>query len=288
MRRVLLLTPPIVVIVLLLLVPLWYLVDISFRENVPGRVTFLPGYSLANYIAALSDGFYLSVLGSTILLSLAVTLVCALLGFPLAYFLWRAPPSMKGILTLLVIAPLLISIVVRAYGWMVILGDQGLLNQALISMGLTGQPLRIMFTTTAMFIGLVHVQFPFMVLSILTGLERIDPLLVSAAETLGASRLRAVLEIVVVLAIPGIITGMMLVFTLCMTAFVTPILLGGSSSRMMTTLVYSQFNTAFNWPLGSALAIVLSVASLVLVSAFLMGARRIPLVRRAESAGSKG
>ena len=287
MKRALLLGPAVAVIVLLLLVPLSYLADISFRENIPGRVIFAADRSIQNYILALTDTFYLSVLGQTIFMSAAATVVSVVLGFPLAYFLWRAPRSAKGLLTLLIVAPLLISIVVRAYGWMVILGDQGLLNQALISLGLIDRPIKIMFTSSAMFIGLVHVQFPFMVLSILTGLERIDAQLISAAETLGASRLRAVVEVVMPLAIPGIVTGMMLVFTLCMTAFVTPILLGGSSGKMMTTLIYSQFNTAFNWPLGSTLAIVLSIVSLLVVSVFLTLIRRIPLVRRAESVGKQ-
>ena len=285
MKRVILLAPAFLVLVVLLVVPLGYLIEISFRENIPGRMVFQPDYSFVNYARALTDGFYLSVLGGTVMLSTAVTFVCALLGFPLAYFLWRAPAGYKGILTLLVIAPLLISIVVRAYGWMIILGDRGLVNQMLLWLGVIDDPIQIMFTNSAMFIGLVHVQFPFMVLSILAALERVDPTLVQAAETLGASRLRAIFEIVVSLALPGIITGTVLVFTLCMTAFVTPILLGGSSSQVMTTLVYNQFSTAFNWPMGSALAIVLSVVSLVLISVFLAGIRRIPVVQRAESVG---
>lgn len=282
-KRIILLAPALIVLVVLLLFPLGYLTDISFKESIPGRMVFQPGYSLANYVRVLTDSFYLAVLGGTVAIAAAVTFVCALLGFPLAYFLWRTPPAYKGTLTLLIIAPLLVSVVVRAYGWMIILGDRGLINQMLLGLGAVESPIHIMFTSTAMFIGLVHVQFPFMVLSTLAALERVDPALVQAAETLGASRLRAITEVVAVLALPGIITGTVLVFTLSMTAFVTPILLGGSSSRVMTTLIYNEFSTAFNWPMGSALALILSVVSLLLVSGFLAGIRCIPLVKRTES-----
>jgi putative spermidine/putrescine transport system permease protein len=281
------LTPALLILALLLIIPLANLVDISFRESIPGRAALQPGHSFATYIRALTDGFYLAVLVQTVAISAAVTITCVVLGFPLSYFLWRAPPNWKGILTLLVIAPLLISIVVRAYGWMIILGDRGLVNEFLLATGIVEHPVRIMFTDTAMFIGLVHVQFPFMVLSILTGLERINPTLLYAAETLGASRFRAVIEIALALALPGVITGTVLVFTLCMTAFVTPVLLGGSSSRMVTTLVYHQFSTAFNWPMGAALALILSAVSLALVSTFLVVIRTIPLVQRAESVGTR-
>lgn len=259
---VLLLLPAGLLVAALLAAPLVYLLSFSLHHAVPGRMALEPGLTLANYGRILTDSYYIGVTLRTLALSLGATAICALLGFPLAYFLWRAPARWKGALTLLVVAPLLISIVVRSYGWMVILGDSGLLNGALRALGLIDAPLEIMFTSTAVMIGLVHVQFPFMVLSILAGLERVDANLIDAAATLGARRGRAILEIVLPLAVPGIVGGITLVFSLCMTAFVTPTLMGGSGSRVLTTLIYNQFVIVFNWPLGAALASLLLVLCL--------------------------
>jgi putative spermidine/putrescine transport system permease protein len=253
----LLLLPAGLLVAALLVAPLVYLLSFSLHQSVPGRMALEPGLSLSNYGRILTDSYYIGVTVRTLGLSLGATAICLLLGFPLAYFLWRAPARWKGALTLLVVAPLLISIVVRSYGWMVILGDSGLLNSALRAVGLIDAPLEIMFTSTAVLIGLVHVQFPFMVLSILAGLERIDADLIDAAATLGARSGRAILEIVLPLAVPGIVGGVTLVFSLCMTAFVTPTLMGGSGSRVLTTLIYNQFVIVFDWPLGAALAALL-------------------------------
>lgn len=265
----LLVLPALLVIAGLLVAPLVHLLGFSFHRAVPGRMALEPGLTLVNYARLVTDGYYLGIMGRTVALSLIATLVCLIMGFPLAYFLWRAPVRWKGVFTLLVVAPLLISIVVRSYGWMVILGDSGVFNGLLIWIGLIDEPVEIMFTTTAVLIGLVHVQFAFMVLSILAALERIDPSLIEAAATLGATRLRAALEIVAPLALPGIVAGTTLVFSLCMTAFVTPTLMGGSGTRVMTTLVYHQFVTVFNWPLGAAVAALLFVLCLGIVFAFM-------------------
>ena len=286
-RRAALLLPALLVLLLLLAVPLAHLVELSLREGVPGRMLLKPGHTLATYARVLGDAYYLGILGRTLLLSLGVTAASVVLGLPLAYFLWRAPARWKSMLTLLVIAPLLISLVVRAYGWIVLLGDAGLVNRMLLGLGLVEQPVEIMYTGVAVFLGLLHVQFPFMVLSLLTAMERIDPALLDAAETLGASRPRAVGEIVLPLAVPGIMAGCTLVFTLCMTAFVTPQLLGGTGTRVVTTLVYGQFTSAFNWPLGSALAVVLAACSLACVALFSLAMGRMRAMRRMAQAGSR-
>ena len=259
---ILLLLPAGLLVAALLAAPLVYLLSFSLHHSVPGRMALQPGVTLSNYGRILTDSYYLGVTVRTLGLSLGATTICLLLGFPMAYFLWRAPARWKGPLTLLVVAPLLISIVVRSYGWMVILGDSGLLNNALRAVGLIDAPLEIMFTSTAVLIGLIHVQFPFMVLSILAGLERVDADLVDAAATLGARRGRAILEVVLPLAVPGIVGGVTVVFSLCMTAFVTPTLMGGSGSRVLTTLIYNQFIVVFDWPFGAALAALLLVLCL--------------------------
>jgi putative spermidine/putrescine transport system permease protein len=269
---ILLLLPAGLLVAALLVAPLIYLLSFSLYHSVPGRMALQAGATFSNYGLILTDSYYLGVTMRTLGLSVGATTICMLLGFPMAYFLWRAPVRWKGPLTLLVVAPLLISIVVRSYGWMVILGDSGLLNNALRAVGLIDGPLEIMFTSTAVMIGLIHVQFPFMVLSILAGLERVDFDLVEAAGTLGARRGRAIVEVVLPLAVPGIVGGVTLVFSLCMTAFVTPTLMGGSGSRVLTTLIYNQFIVVFNWPLGAALAALLLVLCIVTTFAVVHGA----------------
>lgn len=258
----------------LLAAPLAYLLQFSLRHAVPGRIAVAPGLTLDNYARLLLDPFYLGIIGRTLALSVGVTAICLALGFPLAFFLWRAPARWKSLLTLLVVAPLLISIVTRAYGWMIILGDAGIVNDVLRAAGLIDRPLQIMFTTGAVTVGLVHVQLPFMVLSIQASLERIDPALLDAAGTLGAGRLRAVAEVVAPLALPGIVAGATLVFSLCMTAFVTPTLMGGSGANVLTTLAYHQFVTVFDWPFGAAIATALFVLSAGLIALFLRAVRR--------------
>jgi putative spermidine/putrescine transport system permease protein len=278
--------PAVLVLAALFYAPLFHILDLSFRESVAGSLQLKPGHTLASYIQALTDSYYGVVLLRTLLLSLGVTLTCTIFGFPLSYFLWRTNPRWKGTLALLVIAPLLVSIVVRAYGWIVLLGDNGLLNQTLLSLGLISALLQIIYTTPAVFIGLIHVQFPFMVLSLLAALERIDPFLIDAAETLGASRFKAVILVILPLAVPGLATGTILVFTLCMTAFVTPVFLGGSSAQVMTMLIYGQFTTAFNWPLGSALAVILATISLGAAMLLRRVLQRSAVGRRLEQADS--
>jgi putative spermidine/putrescine transport system permease protein len=279
-RPVALLLGPVLVVVMLLVVPVGMLIELSFHEALPGRMVLQPGYSLSSYARAIGDPYYLVILLRTVLLSAGVTVVTVLLGYPVAYCLWRAPPRHKTLLVLLVVAPLLISLVVRSYGWIVLLGDTGVINSALLAAHLVTGPLEMMYTPGAVFLGLVHVQLPFMVLSLLTAMERTDPVLLDAAETLSATRLRAIAEVLLPLTLPGLVSGATLVFTLCMTAFVTPQLLGGSGSRVMTTLIYGQFTSAFNWPLGSALAAVLSTASLLGVAGMAWLASHAPSSRR--------
>ena len=272
--RLLLLGPACAILVALLVLPLGYLLRFSLYRAVPGRMTVEPGATLANYAKIFLDPFYRGVLLDTVWLSVLTTAITLLAGFPLAYFLWRAPARWKGPLTILVVAPLLISIVVRTYGWMVILGDNGVVNVLLRAVGLIREPITMMFTQFAVVVGLTHVQLPFMVLSILAALERIDPAMSEAAETLGASRWRTVRHVILPLAAPGVAAGTTLVFSLSISAFVTPALMGGSGTRVLTTLIYQQFVTVFNWPFGAAVAAVLLAVALGIIFIYLRALAR--------------
>jgi putative spermidine/putrescine transport system permease protein len=265
-ERLALLAPAVLVIAVCLAGPLGLLLSYSFAPGGSTRADFSDGLTLENYVDILGDGFYLAIILKTLWLSLIITAAAILVGWPLAYFLWKSPARFKTLLTVIIVAPLLISIPVRNYGWMVILGDSGVINKTLLGLSLIGQPLHMMFTDFAVVIGLTHVLMPFVVLSVLATLERIPADLAEAACSLGASRLTAIRLIVIPLSMPGILAGATLVFCIAISSYVTPALMGPSGAKYSATLVYQQFMSSFDWPRGAAVAaILLAISALALV-----------------------
>lgn len=212
---------------------------------------------LTYFIKFLSDVFYLKILGSTIVVSVVTTLITFLLGYPTAYFLARTKSRVKNVLMIATIFPFLVSAVVRAYGWIVILGDNGLLNQFLTGFGFVQDPVHIMYTPVAVVIGLVQLLLPYMILSITSVIQSIDKNVEDAAASLGAGPVKTFFKVVLPLSSPGIIAGCILVFTLSMTSYVTPKLLGGVMFRTVSTMVYQEVQVNFNWPLASAISYIL-------------------------------
>ena len=189
--------------------------------------------------------------------------VCTLLlGFPLAIFIWRSKTRVRALVLFITLAPILVSVVVRSYGWVVLLSNKGLVNSFLLYFGVIDRPIRLIFNETGVIIGMVHVLLPFMVLSILSSLQSIDKSLEDAASTLGATPFRANIDIVLPLVIPGVVAGVILVFILAVGSFITPVLLGGQVVMTLPILALQQFQTTFNWALGSAIAMVLLAAVL--------------------------
>lgn len=268
--RLALLAPAVLVVVLLLAAPLGALLSYSFAPGGSTRADFANGVTLENYAGILNDWFYLAIILKTLWYSLIVTAASIALGWPLAYFLWKAPSRVKTLLTVAVVAPLLISIPVRNYGWMVILGDTGIVNMALMALGFIEQPLKMMYTNFAVVLGLTHVLMPFVVLAVLATLERIPANLAEAAQSLGASPVIAVAAIVVPLSAPGVIAGASLVFCVAVSSYVTPALMGPSGAKYSATLVYQQFVSAFDWPRGAAIAAVL-LAITIFTLLFILG-----------------
>lgn len=264
----LLLAPAVLLIASLLAAPLLWLIRFSIHEGQTG-VTPTGALTLAHYARALGDGFYLAVFGRTLGLALLITLVSAIVSYPLAHLMWQASSRWRGPLTILALSPLLVSIVVSSYGWMVILGDQGVINQALLALGIVDTPIRLMYTDFAIIVGLVHIVMPFMTLSILAALEKIDPLLAEAAATLGAPRWAVLRHVTLPLALPGIAAGTTIVFSLAISAYVTPAVLGPSGSNFITTLIYHQFTQLMNWSFGAALAALLLTLSLTVVFGYM-------------------
>jgi putative spermidine/putrescine transport system permease protein len=223
--------------------------------------------TLDNYAAIFRDAFFRNVLLRTILVAAISTAVALMLALPVAYFIARAPARFKSALIILVVFPLLVGNLVRAAGWMAVMGNRGFVNQLLLGLGLIEEPLEILYTPTAVVIGIIAVVLPFMTLVLQSVLEQIDPSLEEAAGNLGARPFTAFRRVVLPLALPGVIAGTVLVFILCMNAYATPVLLGGPRFHMMAPQVYEQITGQSNWPFGGALAFILMATTLVLTVA---------------------
>lgn len=268
-----LLSPLLVVLLVGFLLPVATLLPTSLRPYVPGQ-GIGEGWTLEHYAKALGDPFYLEILLRTVTLGLVVTLLTLLIGFPLALILARSTSRWRHWLTLLVVFPLLLNLVVRTFGWIALLARRGLVNQWLMGLGLTEEPIRLMFNFTGLLIGLTHIFLPFMVLALVAAIQNIPRDLEEAAGVLGASRLSVFLRVTLPLSAPGILAGCILVYVLTVSALVTPRLLGGPTYKVVSTLVYEQFLQLLNWPAGSAIALVMTAVVLLLLLAGLLFARR--------------
>jgi putative spermidine/putrescine transport system permease protein len=197
------------------------------------------------------------------------TVVCLLLGYPLAYHLALTRTRGKPLLIVFILSPLLVRIVIRCYGWMILLADRGLINETLTQRGWLAKPLPLMYNKFGVTVALVHVFLPFMVLSLTGVLKRIEPQLLEASQTLGASPRRAFLEITLPLSLPGILAGSLLVFSLAISSLVVPILVGGFKVHVLPMVVYEQVLSVFDWPFGAANAFVLLAISVVLIAVYI-------------------
>jgi putative spermidine/putrescine transport system permease protein len=220
--------------------------------------------TVENYVKFFTDIYYYSVLTRTIRVAAITTVICLLLGFPLAYVLARTRARFKNILVMLIVLPLFVGNAVRAAGWMVAFGSKGLINASLLGAGVITQPFEIMFTEFAVITGIVAVNLPFMVLTLQSVVEGIDRATEEAAFNLGATPWQMAYRVLFPLAMPGILAGTILTFILAMNAYATPVLLGGPRFQMMGPLVYGQFVQQNNWPFGGAIAFILMAATLIL------------------------
>lgn len=268
----LMIAPAAVLLGVFLLVPYLNIVLMSFRPPATGA-PYGPGVTLDNYQRALTDGYYLAQLGSTLWIALLTTAATLLVGFPVAWQLARSRSRWRPVLYGIVLSPLLVGIVVRSFGWTILLGNNGVINKAARSLGLTLAPLPLMYNTLGIVIALTHVFLPFMILPVMAALQTIDPALEAAGRSLGATRRVAFRRIVLPLALPGIQSGCILVFVLALSAYVTPVLIGGMRVKTMTLTVVDTLTDAFQWPLGSALALMLSVAGGLCVVLFARATR---------------
>ena len=256
--------PAILFYAVFLVLPYAMVLRLSFFRFSSMRL-YVPDFTLANYVAVMSDRFYLLLMARTVGLGLLVTLLSFLLGYPLALKIARSKPAMKSALIAITLSPLLINLVVRTYAWLVLLGDTGVVNRWLQAAGLISGPLPLGGNTFSVVVGLVHICLPLMALSLIGVLERIDPALIDAADSLGASRGRTLRRVVLPLSLPGIGAGSLLVFSFTISAFVTPALLGGNRVSTISTLIFEKFTFSANWPVGATLVVVLLVINIGVV-----------------------
>ncbi len=242
--------------------PLAVLVAVSLHADNELKV-----WSLAQYARVLGESFTLGILGETMWLGVKSTLVCLVFAYPLAWFAVRAGGRVRSLLLFLVVLPILTSVVVRTFSWIVILGKQGVLNALLVATGLVDQPSGLLFTETGVVMVLAQVQLPLIVLPLMTTLARIDPNLASASEALGAGAWRTLSKVTLPLSVPGVVAGCILAFAACVTAFVTQTLIGGARLVYMPLFIYQQAVGANNWPLASAASVIFMFAVLAVVYA---------------------
>lgn len=280
MRPVLLLAPMVLLLTGFLLVPVLGLLRLSF---LPGNHLLEGGgVSLIQYIRFFSDSYYSSVLVETFVDGFAVSLICLLVGFPVGYSLARLSSRARRWRMIIVIMPLTLSLVVIVFGWLIVLGRNGVLNSIFLGLGIASSPKHLLFTRPAVLLVLVQQFLPFMILSVMSVVTQIQPVLEQAAANLRANRFITFRKIVIPLAFPGILVGFNLVFVLSISAFVTPRLVGGNRVAMLGSLIYERIMSELNWPSGAAMAFILFVSGLgftaalnaLATSRFIIGARR--------------
>jgi len=267
---------PAAVLLAFFVVPNLLLLSASFLKSEAQQLTTQP--TLDNYRFLLTRPLYLEVFARTFTVGIAVGVLDLLLGFPLAYFLVRTKSRWKGLLIALSLAPLLASVVVRTYGWYIILNRFGFANDVLLGLGVIGERIAFMPSTGAIIIGLAHALLPYAVLTIMGSLNGINPHFESAAMSLGADRMRTFLYVLLPLCLPGIAGGFLLVFSIAISAYATPAILGGPATQVAATAIYNFIIQLLDWSLGAALAVILIAATLLLLyGAGRLGERRATL-----------
>jgi ABC-type spermidine/putrescine transport system permease subunit I len=257
-------------LLIFLVIPFANIVVLSFFTYSPTRI-WTPDLTIANY-ADLMDGAFLTVLLRTLRLGLVSTVICVLFGYPLAYFLARAGRRVAMIGVFFLVMPLMVSAVIRTFGWLVILGRKGLVNGVMEAFGLDRLPL--LYNETAVVIGLANVFVPFMVLPLMASIERINPALEEAARNLGASWLETFRRVILPLSRPGLISGCLLVYSAAISAFVIPMLMGGARVRVIGRQIYDQLLISYQWPNASAIATLLVITTTCIAFVVLAAMRR--------------
>ncbi|MCI8441909.1 MAG: ABC transporter permease [Provencibacterium sp.] len=258
-----LVVPLYVVTIVLVFLPLLYIVALSFlKKDVLWGVT--NEWTLGNYRQML-DPVYLKTFGDSLKLAFATTVITTLLGYPFGYFMAKLPPRWRSTCMLLVVVPFWTNALVRIYGWMIILRAKGVLNAALMAMGIISQPLKILYTYSAVLIGMVYSLLPFMILPVYNSVEKLDWSLVEASRDLGANAVEAFFTVTLKLTLPGVLSGFVLVFVPSIGLFFIADLLGGGKIMLVGNLIKNQLLQARDWPFGAALSVMMMLLTLLII-----------------------
>lgn len=269
-----LLLPGLIGLGIVFVLPLLWLVRMSLNKGgAAGAV--IEAISLSTYASALTDSFVWQITFSTLKLAVLVTVLTVVVSYPVALFLSQTRSRFKGVLVALAIAPLLTSQVVRTFGWLVVLGDTGVVNGVLQQVNVIDEPLRLANNYTGVVVALVEILMPYAILAMLSGFGRISRDLEQAAGSLGANRWRVFWRITLPLSMPGVLTAALLVFVLTISSFITPSLVGGGRVFVLATEIYTQATRTLNWPLAAALSMLLLVLFSVLIALYLRAVRRL-------------
>lgn len=270
-----LVVPGLLFFLLFFLIPVVSLFASSFDKAATGVITFQGNFSLENYERMISRALYYTAIWRSVWIGAVVAVVCLIIGYPLAFIIARTfNPSTATLLTILVLSSMQLDMVIRLYGMMVLMGDNGIINSALMGIGLISDPLPLMYNTFGVIVGLVQVTLPFMILSLIGAIKAINPSLEEAARSLGSSRSHVMRTITWPLTLPGVYAGTLLVFALAISSYVVPALMGGWKVITLPIHIYQQIAEVGRWQFGAAIATVLFVTSLIAMGIYILALRR--------------
>lgn len=265
----LLLFPTLLFLGVFLVLPLIFLIALSFRD-VDSMLNTLDSYGFSHYIEVFTSSIYLETIISTLWISFITTAICLLLAYPAAYLLARAPSTkLRALFYILLVSPLLTSVVIRTFAWIVLLAQNGLVNEALLHLNVIEKPLPFLWNMKAVVIAYVQVMLPFVVIPIATSLSETDPNLRNASMILGAGRIQTFIKVTLPMTIPGMITGAIIVFSLAAGSYITPLLVGGRMQPIFPLSIYQEVMQVFNLPLAAAMSI--SLLGMVIIVVGLLG-----------------
>lgn len=248
-----LILPAVIVLIIFFLWPVAELIGQSFRD---------PGGAWVHYQRIWEVPAYLRILNRTLVVSALTTIICVFLAYPLAYRLVTASPMGRAVILVCVLIPFWTNLLVRSYGWIIMLNPQGVINSVLVGLGIVNEPVRMVYNIAGVLIGMSQIMLPFMILPIAAVMARLDPKVTNAARSLGATPVQAFLKVYLPLTMSGVMAGSVLVFTISLGFFVIPALLGGSREILLAQLIEFNINQMLNWGFAAALSTVLLIATL--------------------------
>ncbi len=267
--------PAVLFLILFFLIPVLSLFATSFDKAFAGVITFQGNLTWDNYERIFTRALYYKAIYKSVFLGVAVSLICLVIGYPLAYVIARTlRPGTATLLTILVLASMQLDMVIRLYGMMVLMGDNGLINNGLTALGIISEPLPLMYNDFGVVVGLVQVTLPFMILSLIGAIKSINPALEEAARSLGSSRWHVMRTITWPLSLPGVYAGTLLVFALAISSYVVPALMGGWKVITLPIHIYQQIAEVGRWQFGAAVAVILFLTSLFAMTIYILALRR--------------